>query len=103
MAGKKADPQRAQRWAELIDAQAQSHLSVRDFCSERGINQATFYVWRRRLSPPVVPAANFVPVRIVAVPTMEVVLPAGLVVRVPAGCDPASAAQLIAELGGQRC
>jgi len=43
-----------QRWnkklAETVLAeQSASGLSKKDFCSRRGINVATFYVWQRRL------------------------------------------------------
>jgi hypothetical protein len=103
MAGRKSDPQVAQRWQELIAAQAQSELGVRDFCAQHGLKPATFCVWRRRLAPPATPAATFVPVRVVAAPAIEIVLPAGLVVRVPDGTDPVHLARLVAELGVGPC
>ena len=103
MAGRNADPQLTQRWRELLDAQAQSQLGVRDFCAQRGLKPATFYVWRRRLRPVPEPAATFVPVRVVAAPAIEIVLPAGVLVRVPSGTDPVHLARLVAELGTTRC
>lgn len=103
MAGRKADPQVAQRWRELIGAQAQSQLGVREFCSRHGLKPATFYVWRRRLSPPDTPTTTFVPVRVVAAPAIEIVLPAGVVVRLPGGTDPVELARLVAELGARPC
>ena len=36
-------------------------------------------------------------------PTIEIVLPGGLVVRVPVGADPAAVARLVAALGGAPC
>ena len=103
MAGRKSDPQVTGRWQELITAQAQSQLGVREFCSQHGLKPATFYVWRRRLNPPDTPAATFVPVRVVAAPAIEIVLPAGLVVRLPSATDPAALARLVAELGATPC
>lgn len=103
MADRKSDPHVAQRWQELVTAQAQSPLGVREFCAERGFKLATFYVWRRRLAPPATPAATFVPVRVVANPAIEIVLPGGLVVRLPSGTDPIYLARLVAELGATPC
>jgi hypothetical protein len=103
MAGRKSDLQVAQRWQEWITAQAQSPLGVREFCSQHELKPATFYGWRRRLNPPEVPAATFVPIRVVAAPAIEIVLPAGLVVRLPGGTDPAHLARLVAELGATTC
>ena len=40
----------AARWAKLIEAQRRSSLSVVAFCRRRGIAQATFWYWRKRLA-----------------------------------------------------
>ena len=48
-------------------------------------------------------APAFAAVRVVADPVLEVVLPAGLVVRVPVGTDPAAVARLVSALGGPPC
>ena len=50
---------------------------------------------------PSVPA--FAAVRVIAEPVVEVVLPAGLVVRVPIGIDPMAVARFVAALGGPPC
>ena len=44
-----------------------------------------------------------VPLRVVADAVLEVVLPAGLVVRVPAGTDAAAVAKLVMALGSASC
>jgi len=71
------------------------------------VSQATFYSWRKRLaarSPHTTPPApTFAPVRVVPGPTAEVILPTGLIVRVPVGADPAAVARLVAALGGASC
>jgi hypothetical protein len=36
-------------------------------------------------------------------PTIEIVLPGGLLVRVPVGADPTAVANLVAALGGRLC
>lgn len=38
-------------WQATIRLWAESHLSVRDFCSREGLTEHTFYSWRRRLMP----------------------------------------------------
>jgi hypothetical protein len=40
---------RHQHWADILEEQADSGLSKKAFCAERGINVATFYYWQRRL------------------------------------------------------
>jgi len=41
---------RGEYWRERISAQERSGLSVQQFCEEQGLNGASFYVWRKRLS-----------------------------------------------------
>ena len=106
------NPSREQFWRDTIVAWKASGQPVRAFCAARGVNEATFYARRReladRVSPttpdtPSGPSPTFAAVRVVPDPTVEVVLPTGLVLRVPAGADPAVVARLVAALGGQPC
>jgi hypothetical protein len=82
----------------MIDRWKASGQSVVSFCAVHRVTQATFYSWCKRLgtrtrsTTPSAPA--FAPVRVVADPTAEVVLPNGLIVRVPAATDPAAVARL---------
>ena len=39
----------ATQWRALIDRQARGRLSVRAFCRQHDLNEASFYDWRRRL------------------------------------------------------
>jgi transposase len=94
-------------WRGLIDRWKASGQSVASFCGAHRVSQATFYSWRKRLASQTrsttlaVPA--FAPVRVVPDPTAEVVLPSGLIVRVPAATDPTMVARLVAALGGATC
>jgi transposase len=106
------NPRREQFWRDTINAWKSSGQSVRAFCAARGLTEATFYARRRELAhrePPTTSGTpsgcspTFVAVRVVPDPTVEVVLPTGLVLRVPAGADPAAVARLVAALGGQPC
>jgi hypothetical protein len=102
---------REQFWRDTVTAWQRSGQSVRAFCAARGVSEATFFARRRELAgqqPPhrtasPAPAPRFVPVKVVPDPTVEVVLPSGLIVRVPVAADPAAVARLIAALGGGPC
>ena len=106
------NPSREQFWRDTISAWKASGQSVRAFCAARGLSEATFYARRRELAhqepaatsgTPSGPSPTFAAVRVVPDPTVEVVLPAGLVLRVPVGADPSAVARLVAALGGQAC
>ncbi len=105
-------PDREQFWRDTITAWKESGQSVRAFCTARGVAEATFFARRRELvhrglSPraavPPVPIPSFAAVRVIPDPTIEIVLPSGLVVRVPVGADPTAVAHLVAALGGRPC
>jgi hypothetical protein len=94
-------------WRDLIDRWKASGQSVSAFCTTHCVSQATFYSWRKRLATrprcTTPPAPAFAAVQVVPDPTAEVVLPTGLIVRVPAAMDPAVVARLVAALGGAAC
>jgi hypothetical protein len=94
-------------WRDLIDRWKASGQSVAAFCAAHRVSQATFYSWRKRLAararPTTLPDPAFAPVQVVPDPTAEVVLPTGLIVRVPVATDPAAVARLVAALGGAPC
>lgn len=94
-------------WRDLIDRWKGSGQSVAAFCAAYRVSQATFYSWRKRLASrtrsTTPPAPAFAPVRVIPDPTAEVVLPNGLIVRVPAATDPTTVARLVAALGGAAC
>ena len=39
-------------WQKLVKEQAQSSLSVTDFCRDHQINPQRFYLWRQRFNSP---------------------------------------------------
>jgi hypothetical protein len=102
---------REQFWRDTIAAWQESGQSVRAFCAARGVSEATFFARRREFidrkpsgsSANQPPAPHFVPVKVVPDPTIEVVLPSALVVRVPVSADPIAVARLVAALGQQPC
>ena len=98
---------REQIWRDTIAAWRESGQSIRAFCAARGVSEATFFARRREFidhkpsgpSTGQLPAPGFVPVKVVPDPTVEVVLPNSLVVRVPVAADPIAVARLVAALG----
>lgn len=103
----------------------QSGLSVREFCDWQSLSDPSFYAWRRKLAdrdaerrrevetiPTVVTAADqFLPVRVVpddqvgfgTVPSIEVQLPSGVQLRVPAGFNCQTLADVLAVLEKPPC
>jgi len=93
-----------------------SGLSIRSYCLQQSISEANFHAWRRELakrdserpatSKPVPrlsaeqSSLPLVPLRIMPDTVIEVVLPTGVIVRVP-GVE--TAAQLIAALETATC
>ena len=104
------DPQREQFWRDAVAAWKASGQSIRDFCARRSLPETSFYSWRRTLSQrdrqqrSATPRApTLVPWRVVPDAVLEVVLPTGLVVRVPLGVEASAVATLIAALRTAPC
>ena len=109
------DPGKERHWRQLLARWQRSGLTVRDFCAQIGCSEPSFYSWRRelqrrdRVAPAAAPPA-FVPVRVVpdalpvpAAPALEVLLPGGVVLRLPAGSDLAWLGQLLRHLEQPSC
>jgi hypothetical protein len=105
------DGGKAQFWRRVLRDWRGSDLTIRDFCTRRGLSEPSFYAWRRTLAErdqaargrPVqrdAAAPLFVPVRVTAVVPVpvEVVLGSGRVIRVLPGFDAATVRQLVAVL-----
>ena len=102
--GRSRDESKEQQWRRWIAQWQTSGLSVAAFCARHSLAAPSFYAWRRTVQRRDASAAPFVPVRLVAdeVPAaarpLEVVLPGGRLVRVPAGFDAATLRHLLAVL-----
>jgi hypothetical protein len=99
-------------WRQVVDRWKQSGLAVPAFCRREGLNQATFYHWRRELKRRDQSKPTFLPVRVIADKPaalagggIEVVLANGRCLRVGAGFDPHTLVQVVALLedGGHAC
>lgn len=112
---RRRDPELERFWRRAVVERERSGLSVRAFCSGRRLAEANFYAWRRELkqrdasasssatTASVSAALKFVPLQVRAAACLEVVLPAGVIVRVPAGAEAAGVAQLVAALRAVSC
>lgn len=93
-------------WRRRMRRFSRSRLTVAEFCDREDVSVAAFYQWRRKLAalrqPPAAaaqapgghpvppssgPPSGFVPVRVWQSPAIEVRLPNGVVLTLPAG-DP---------------
>ncbi len=48
MTGRK-NSEKALHWREILERQADSGVSVREFCATEGVSQPSFYAWRKKL------------------------------------------------------
>jgi hypothetical protein len=127
--GKPRDPVKEQFWRRAIADQAQSDLPTQAYCQRKGLNPRSFRSWRQELarrdaevasarpgqrpasSTELVGASAFLPVRVVqdaAEPILEtapieIVLSAGLIVRVTSGFDPHALDAVLSVLEARRC
>ena len=105
----------------MIQRWERSGRTVRDFCTGEGLAEPSFYAWRRELTerdretasglegPKSVPggAARFLPVQVVADEAgdsgaggfLEVQLPTGVRLRIPAGFDARTLSDVLSALG----
>jgi len=114
-------------WRGMLDRQAASGLSVRHFCREEQVSEASFHSWKRKLTlgdrpakkssdkggqkrpaaKPITKQADhpavFIPVRLspVANGLVEIVHPRGHVVRLPAVFDETALRQVLNVLDRQ--
>jgi len=108
-------------WKKRVERWADSGLTAKEFAAEVGVNVHTLTHWKWRLSgelaarPATVAAfetpsfvevvaplvGNDPPASRSAMQPLELVLPGGLVVRVPSSFDPAALRRVVDALGGR--
>lgn len=118
---RRRDTEKERFWQRTLADHRRSGLSIREFCSRRGLSEPLYYAWRRELAqrdgrvtrkaPP--PAAEaqaaprFVSLKLAAEPAatamIEIVTRGGHTVRVPPGADRQTLADVWALLEGQPC
>ena len=108
--GHRVDLAKQAKWLATVQRWQRSGLSVRAFCRQQQVNEASFYDWRRalrerglleermpafvRVSTPLVESADN---------AIEVVLPQGRSLRVRAGFDADALLQLVRLLEAPAC
>lgn len=103
-------PEKEAYWRKMLHRQRRGGISVRQFCKDHSLSEASFYSWQREIAirdrqsvgttqngsslsrkkqaaPPPVNAAAFIPLRLSGASAMELVHPRGHVLRIPAGFD----------------
>ena len=68
---RRRDPELCERWAERIQRQKSSGLTIARFCEHEAVSQVSFHAWKRRLAgqstpttpPSSTPSPAFLPVR----------------------------------------
>jgi hypothetical protein len=104
--------ERDQFWRETIAAWKASGQTITAFCAARGLGASTFFAKRRELtrqdqapsaSAATAPSTSFAAVRVIPDPTVEIVVPGGVILRVPVGADATAVARLVVALRGGSC
>lgn len=96
-------------WRRLVRQWRSSGLSVREFCAERKLPEPSFYAWRRTIAARDAEAVRFVPVRVVVEEQpvasdnvsgsgLELVLPAGRLLRIGPSFDAPTLRRLLSLL-----
>ena len=90
--------QRREYWSRLIAEQEASGTTIRKFCRQRGIADHCFYFWRRRLNSE--QGVRFALVKTIpmSVLPIELFLPGGERLCIPAGVDGATLRSVLAAL-----
>jgi hypothetical protein len=113
--GKHRDASKERFWRRMVREWRASGLSVRAFCKQRDVPQASFYGWRRTLAERDAEPRPFVPVHVVpdekavegdGTPAsgLELRLPHDRVVRIGQGFDAGTLQRLLALLEeGRTC
>jgi transposase-like protein len=115
--GSRRDGGKERIWREAIADQRQSGESIQAFCRARGLNESSFYRWRKRIRlwdrqasgkkdvPPVLAPVVVVDAPLTREPSaaIEIVLAGGYTVRVPFGVTREQLGMVLAVLEPTRC
>ena len=104
---RRRSPERVRLWRDVLDAWKRSGQTINAFCRDRKLTRSNFDRWRRILaaeptrSKP--SSSTFVPLRVVAEPMAEVVLPSGVMLRLPLTSTPDAVTRFVAAVGAASC
>jgi len=104
------DSAATQHWTERLERFATGHHTVVAFCAAEGVSESNFYLWRRRLAQPPTTDPNpttVVPLRVTPAPApatpIELTLPTGIVLRLPADTRPEMIVAILRGLERRPC
>jgi hypothetical protein len=102
---RRRSPERVRVWRDLLDAWKRSGQTANAFCRDRKLTRSNFDRWRRILAVESAKPkpSSFVPLQVVAEPMAEVVLPSGILVRLPLATSPEAVTRLVAAVGAASC
>jgi len=104
----RSDAAATKRWVERLERFATGDHTVVAFCAAEGVSESNFYLWRRRLARPSDSAPNrpqVVPIRVAPPPAtpIELALPSGTVLRLPADARPELIVAILRGLEERSC
>jgi hypothetical protein len=102
---RRRSPERVRVWRDLLDAWKRFGQTVNAFCRNRKLTRSNFDRWRRILAAEAATAEppSFVPVRVVAEPMAEILLPSAIVMRLPLGAPADVVTRLVGAVGAAAC
>ena len=116
--------EKEQFWRQIVDGQAGSGLSVRRYCSDRGVSEQSFFAWRTDLArrdgaarqkransaatnhspaPSRVAQLQIASGELAGGACLEIVLPTGVRIRVPRGACRDTLSEVLGVLEGRPC
>jgi transposase len=102
---RRRSPERLRLWRDVIDTWKRSGQTINAFCRDRKLTRSNFDRWRRILAAERAQSksSTFVPVQVVADPMVEIVLPSGVLLRLPLTAPPDPITRLVAAVGAAAC
>ena len=103
----RSDTAAAERWSERLARFAAGGQTITAFCAAEGISESNFYLWKRRPARSPGESAPIVPLRVAPPPApvspIELALPSGAVLRLPADTRPGVLVTLLRGLEDRPC
>lgn len=121
---RRGNGEKEQYWRRIVEGQAVSGLSIRRYCIDRGVNEPSFFAWRKELARrdaaankkrvrSRTPSRRPAPIefaRLQIAPgepagggCIEIILPAGVRIRVPRGACPDTLGNVLGALERPKC
>jgi transposase-like protein len=114
MANRMRSEAKERLWREQVTSWQRSGLSIRQYCQQHQLNEPNFYAWRRELARrdeaggissksvqrPKPLSVTWMPLTVdpSTVPVVEVQLPTGAILRVPAGVESVTLERILTAL-----